>query len=182
MLASPWSRHWPCRWHRHGGGRDRHWRDGVWGSASASRRAAYVARVQAIEERFGAKASRELLPVTRALIRDRPKAAWQIRRAAVVLIQEADALASVTPPIQVAQDHRAVIVYLRALSQEESGIARLVNVSATGESKPGEAASVLSRVKGAKSRYDAALRDFRQKGYELVDFPIGAEHVATTSP
>ena len=155
---------------------------GCGGSASASRRAAYERRLQAIEERFGAKASRALLPVTRALIRDRPKAARQIKQAAVVLMQEADALAAIAPPIEVAQDHRALIVYARAVSEEESGLARLANASATGELKPGETASVVSRAKGARSQYDAALRDFKRKGYDILDFLIGVEHTATTSP
>lgn len=152
------------------------------GHADVTRKTAYEKRVQAVAERFGAMASHELLPAARMLVHDRPKAALKMSRGALVFMQEADALAAITPPKEVAQDHRALVAWLRALSRNESGLARLVKASATGELKPGEAASLLSGVKRALSRGDAALRDFKRKGYDLFGFTGGVEHVVTTTP
>ncbi len=150
--------------------------------ASAAEKSAYVKRMQAIAERYSASESSALLPVAHTLGRDNAKAAQQITRGALVFAQEADAVTAVTPPKEVAQDHRALVAWLRGLARYESTLARLAKSSNGGGAlKERAIASLLAKNMDTLNRGEAALRDFKRKGYDLSAFTGGLEETATKS-
>jgi mono/diheme cytochrome c family protein len=145
---------------------------------SAAAKKAYVKRVQSIGDRYGASASSILRPVVRTLGRDNAKAAQQMTRGALVYAREADALAAITPPGEVSADHHALVSWLRGQARFESGVVRLFKSSAGGASKEHAFTSLLAENKAALNRRNAALRDFKRKGYDLVGF-TGVLEMAT---
>jgi cytochrome c2 len=146
---------------------------------SAAAKSAYVKRMQAIAERYGASASSALLPVAHSLGRDNGKAVQQMNRGALVYAREADALAAITPPKEVAQDHRALVAWLRGLARYESGVARLVKSSAGGAFNERAFVSLFAENKDALNAGEAARRDFKRKGYDLDSFTGGLGEIDT---
>jgi mono/diheme cytochrome c family protein len=147
---------------------------------SAAAKNAYVKRVQSIGDRYGASASSILRPVVRTLGRDNRKAAQQMIRGALVYAREADALAAITPPKEVAQDHRDLVSWLRGLARYESGVAKLLRSSASGVVKERAFVPLITENKDASDRAEAALRDFKRKGYPLFDLSGGLEIATET--
>jgi hypothetical protein len=148
---------------------------------SAAAKSAYVKRMQAIAERYSASESSALLPVVHTLGRDNAKAAQQITRGALVFVQEADAVTAVTPPKEVAQDHRALVDWLRGLARYESTLARFAKSSNSGSLKERAFVSLLAKNTDTLNRGEAVLRDFKRKGYDLSAFTGGLEETATKS-
>ncbi len=126
-------------------------------------------------DRYGASASSILRPAVRA---DSGKAVQQMTQGALVYAREADAMAAITPPRDVAEGHRELVSWLRGQARLESRLARLVKSSASGASKERAFVSLLAENKAASNRRNAALRDLKRKGYELVGF-IGVLGITT---
>jgi mono/diheme cytochrome c family protein len=101
-------------------------------------------------------------------------------RGALVYAREADALAAITPPKAVAQDHLALVSWLRGLARYESGVARLLTSSASRAVKEREVVPLIAENKDALNRAEAALRDFKRKGYPLFDLSGGLEIATET--
>lgn len=123
---------------------------------------AYEAAMKAIAKRFDVPEARALQPMTK----DPAGAALQNHLAGVLFGKEATALAAIVPPNEVAADHRALVAFDRAVSQNYFVVAAWLSATARGgkTKAPPPLAS-----KWVDLSYKATS-DLHAKGYKLGGF------------
>lgn len=147
-------------------------------SKSSAGKAVYERRMQAISARFTPAETHALLPVVRALRRRAlARAAAELRRASRLYAAEAEALAAIVPPAEIARDHAVLVAVARAVARHDLATSRSLTVS---EAQRGGTFPNPPTFDGASwvRRTEAAANDLRSKGYDVGDFTGGAEHVA----